>query len=106
MKRKKYSSRLKFQIILESIKEDDVTGVSRRYNVSPNLVSKWRQQFRERGYEIFENGADQDKRELERRLGELERLIGHKEVEIKLLQSFFTFYESGNGKSSNTRGML
>ena len=46
----------------------------------------WKKQFVERGAEIF--AQDDSVQEYERRLGELEQLLGKKEVEIALLKNF------------------
>jgi transposase-like protein len=98
MKKRKHPSRFKFQVVLDSYKRDEVVEIARQNNINVNTLSKWRKQFNEHGHEIFETNLDQEKQQLRKRGAELERLIGHKEVEIKLLQNFFTHYESGNGK--------
>ena len=46
----------------------------------------WKKQFVERGAEIF--AQDDSVQEYERRLAELEQLLGKKEVEIALLKNF------------------
>jgi len=82
---------------LESIEKDDVVGVARRNNLDPNMISRWRGYFKKHGHEIFTTNSDKEKQKLEKKIAELERLIGHKEVEIKLLQNFFTHYKSESG---------
>jgi transposase-like protein len=60
--------------------------VAKAYGVHPNTVNAWKQTLLEKGPEIF--AQDSTVAEYERRIGELERLIGKKEVEIALLKNF------------------
>lgn len=82
-KRKVYSSRVKFQAVLEVIKGKTVGEVARAYGFHPTMFSKWKRKFDELGYQIFDEGkVDESKR----RIDELTRLVGKKEVEIELLK--------------------
>ena len=84
---KRYSPKLKFQIVLEVLSGDRSVGqVAKAYNVHPNSVHKWKKDFLENGPEVF----DQDGvvAEYERRIADLEQLLGKKEVEIALLKNF------------------
>ena len=84
---KRYSPKLKFQIVLEVLSGDRSVGqVAKAYNVHPNSVHKWKKDFLENGPEVF----DQDSvvAEYERRIADLEQLLGKKEVEIALLKNF------------------
>jgi hypothetical protein len=49
-------------------------------------VGLWKKRFLEQGPEIFENESSGS--EAERKLAEMERLLGKKEVEIALLKNF------------------
>jgi transposase-like protein len=60
--------------------------VAKAYGVHPNTINAWKQTLLEKGPEIF--AQDSTVAEYERRIGELERLIGKKEVEIALLKNF------------------
>ena len=84
-KRKTYSSRVKFQAVVEVVKGKAVGEVSRAYGFHPTMFSKWKRRFEEQGYQIFDEGReDESKRKVE----ELTRLVGKKEVEIELLKKF------------------
>ncbi len=84
-KRKVYSSRVKFQAVLEVVKGKPVGEVARAYGFHPTMFSKWRRKFEELGYQIFDEGkVDESKR----RIDELTRLVGKKEIEIELLKKF------------------
>ncbi len=84
---KRYSPKLKFQVVLELLKGDRTPSqVARAYNVHPNSAGLWRRALLEKGLEIF--SQDSVVAEYERRLAELEQLLGKKEVEIALLKNF------------------
>ena len=84
---KSYSPKLKFQIVLEALKGDRTTGqIAKAYGVHPNSVNKWKQEFLENGPEVFDQEGVVA--EYEKRLADLEQLLGKKEVEIALLKNF------------------
>ena len=87
MARKRYSARFKFQVVLETLSGEKTPGqIARQYGVHPNSVALWKKQFLERGPELF--AEDNTVQQYERRLAELEQLLGKKEVEIALLKNF------------------
>ena len=84
---KRYSPKVKFQVVLEVLCGEKTPGqVAKAYGVHPNSVSSWKRAFLEKGPEIF--ARDGTVAEYERRIAELERLIGQKEIEIALLKNF------------------
>ena len=84
---KRYSPKLKFQVVLELLKGDNTPAqISRTYNVHPNSAGLWKRALLEKGPEIF--SKDGVVAEYERRIAELEQLLGKKEVEIALLKNF------------------
>jgi transposase-like protein len=84
---RRISSRLKFQVVLELLSgEKTPAQIAKAYGVHPNSVGIWKKRFLEQGPQIFENesagtGA-------EKKLADMERLLGKKEVEIALLKNF------------------
>ena len=87
MAKKQISAKLKFQVVLEMLSGEKSPGqIAKLYGVHPNSVGVWKKQFLERGSEIF--AQDNAAQEHERRLAELEQLLGKKEVEIALLKNF------------------
>jgi len=87
MARKRYSPKLKFHVVLEALTGGKSPGqIARQYNVHPNSVALWKKTFLERGSELF--AEDRAVQEYERRIAELEQLLGKKEVEIALLKNF------------------
>jgi transposase-like protein len=85
--RRRYSPKLKFQVVVEVLSgQKSPAQVAKAYGVHPNSVGLWKRAFLERGPELFAQEAGTD--EYERRVAELERLVGQKEVEIALLKNF------------------
>jgi len=85
--KRSYSPKLKFQVVLEALTGEKTPGqIAKAYGVHPNTVGLWKKMFLERGPELF--AEDTAVREYERRIAELEQLVGKKEVEIALLRNF------------------
>jgi transposase-like protein len=84
---KRYPPKLKFQVVLEVLSGEKTSGqIAKAYGIHPNSVSAWKRAFLEKGPEVF--AQDGTIAQYERRIAELERLIGKKEVEIALLKNF------------------
>ena len=84
---KSYPPKLKFQIVLELLEGEKTPGqVAKAYGVHPNSASAWKRTFMEKGPEVFSKTSTVA--EYERRIAELEQLLGKKEVEIALLKNF------------------
>ena len=85
--RRRYTPKLKAQVVLEVLARDKTPGqVAKAYGVHPNSVGLWRRRFVERAPEIFADETTVN--EYERRIRDLEQLLGRKEVEIALLRNF------------------
>jgi transposase-like protein len=85
--RPRYSSKVKFQAVLELVcGKKTLAQLSKAYSIHPNSLLLWKRTFMERGNEVFEERGGSTS--LERRIAELEQLIGKKEVEIALLKNF------------------
>ena len=85
--RRKYSSKIKFHAVLETLKGDrDVGQIARAYGIHPRSIYFWKDQFMEKGPEVFseKNIVSQ----YEKGIAGLEQMIGKKEVEIALLKIF------------------
>lgn len=83
----RYTPRFQFQVVLEILKGDkEAVEIARAYGIHPGTVSTWKQEFLNKGPELF--GKDTTLAQYEKRISELERLLGRKEVEIALLKNF------------------
>ena len=87
MARRRYTPKLKAQVVLEVLARDKTPGqIAKAYGVHPNSVALWKRRFIERAPEIF--AEERTVNEYERRIRDLEQLLGKKEVEIALLKNF------------------
>ncbi len=66
--RRKFSAGFKAQVAIEALKErETLAELSKRFEVHPVMISKWKQEFIEHGAEVFEkkkesgNTVDVDK---------------------------------------------
>jgi transposase-like protein len=96
---KQYTPKLKFQIVLEVLQGGKKMGqIAKAYGVHPVTLTHWKNEFLQKGPEVFgQRGTMQD---YEKKIGELEQLIGHKEVEIALLKNFLGGSSPRRRKSS------
>ena len=95
-KRKSYAPQFKFDRSVEALKTSNLSEVSRKYDLSVNLISNWKDRLLEQGARIFEASPDQERNELKIKIAKLEQMLGKKEVELSLLKNFSDFYESRN----------
>lgn len=97
MNRNKYKPEFKFNVVLETIKEDNVSTIARKHGLNVNLVSRWRKEFLAKGDKIFNTSKLDETKGLKKKIADLERMLGKKEVELGLLKNFADFYESRDG---------
>jgi transposase-like protein len=84
---RRHTAKLKFQVVLEALRGGKSLGqIAKAYGVHSNAIGLWRQTLLERGPEIFERSSQSQ--DYERRIADLEQLLGKKEVEIALLKNF------------------
>lgn len=98
MRKTKYTPQFKFDRVIESIKKGNISEIARRYGFGVNLLSKWRSEFLKRGHTFFNNKPDQDVTKLKKKVGQLEQIVGKKEIELNLIKNFSDFYQSQNGR--------
>ena len=85
----RYSPAFKFRVVLEALKAEGKGAeaqIARAYGVHPVTLAKWKRHFLEHGAEVF--GGKEEVKAYGKRIAELERMLGHKEVEIALLKDF------------------
>ena len=60
-KRRKFSGAFKAKVAIEALKErETLAELSKRFELHPNMISKWKQEFLERSSEIFDKKSDAD----------------------------------------------
>jgi transposase len=59
--RRKFTGAFKAKVAIEALKErETLAELSKRYEVHPTMISKWKQEFLERAGEVFEKKSDGD----------------------------------------------
>jgi transposase len=91
------SPEFKFRVVMESFRSSSVTQVARQYGLGANQLSNWRRLFTDKGPKLFAGVRADRESQLTKKIGELEKLIGKKEIEINLLKNFLDFYEPRSG---------
>ncbi len=92
-----FTGEFKFKVVLESLIKGNVTEVARNYKINPNQLSNWRKIFNDNGNIIFESKNNNEIEKKNKKINELENLIGKKEVEISLLKKYLDFYAPLDG---------
>lgn len=86
-KPKTYTPKFKFQLVLEVLQgERSEVEIGRIYGVHHTTISKWKKQFLAYGAEVF--SGNEEVKHYEKRIADLERMIGQKEIELALLKNF------------------
>jgi transposase len=90
-RRRRWSTAEKVRLVEEAMQPgSSVSFVARRYGLSPSLLFRWKRRMVEGGREAVQ--ADEDVvgtsrvRELERRVRDLERMLGRKTMEVGILK--------------------
>ena len=90
MNRRKFDPETKVAIVLEGLKGNTtVAELCRKYQISETLYYKWRDKFLEGGRKAFLSPVSDREKELERRIEELEKIIGRQTVQIEILKKTF-----------------
>jgi len=84
-KRRKFTAAFKAEVAIAALKErESLAELSKRYEVHPNMISKWKKEFIDRSSEIFETQPPEVDFEAERET--LYATIGKLEVERNWLK--------------------
>lgn len=100
-KHKQYSPEFKFKVVVESLQaQKSQAQVCREHNVADELVSRWRQEFLERGPEIFSTARTRSAEQ--ERLIELERLVGQLTLELNILKKASNLWVSPSRRNGSS----
>jgi transposase len=60
-KRRKFSGAFKAKVAIEALKErDSLAELSKRYEVHPTVISKWKMEFLEKSAGVFDKKSDEE----------------------------------------------
>ena len=93
-RRSKYSAKFKFDRAMEAITKGDNSTVAREYRLTSGMVSKWKSQLLDNGFKLFETKPGTEMSNLHKKIDNMEKLLGRKEVELNLIKNFTDFYQS------------
>ena len=83
--RRKFSGAFKAQVVIEALKErESLAELSKRFEVHPNIISKWKQEFLERAGDIFETKSPEKQAQVD--IDKLYSKIGQLEMERDFLK--------------------
>lgn len=85
-----YTQEFKQQIIKEAIETGNCSVVARRYDINPNVLTRWVREFKNNG-NILSNTSNSaltnpDAKQIEAENNKLKKLLGEKELEIEILR--------------------
>ena len=87
MTRKKYTSKFKFKVVLEALKErESLAELAQKYKVSPQQISLWKRYFLLDGENVFSSKTKSKKTEIQEEKQKLLRIIGEQKVAIDFLE--------------------
>lgn len=83
--RRVFTGAFKAQVALEAYKErETLAELSKRFEVHPNMIKRWKQELDERSSEIFESKSPEENSEVEKE--KLYAKIGQLEMECDWLK--------------------
>jgi len=84
-KRRKFSAAFKAQVAIEALKErESLAELSKRFELHPTMISKWKQEFLENSSEVFDKRTSEPEKEVD--LDKLYSKIGQLEMENDFLK--------------------
>jgi len=88
MKRTKHSKDFKLQVVKEATETGNNSLVARRYELNPNMVSRWIREYKDGKYGEVDVTVlpDLDSKELSKENEKLKIILGEKDLEIAILR--------------------
>ena len=87
--RKQYTEEFKATVALDAMTgENSLQELAAKYGVAPGQISEWKQQLQQGAAQLFvrKNKADKNLRKLEKKVKDLEQLVGQREYELAWLK--------------------
>lgn len=97
-KRRRFTPEFKVQVVLEVLTGARTAAEAcRQYQLSAQVLNRWKAQFLEEAPRIFENGAEGGQEE--QRIAELERMVGRLTLELEVAKKASSILTSASGRS-------
>ena len=94
-KRRNFTPEFKAEVVLEALSgESSQAELCRRYNLSEQQLSKWKQQVVENVATLFVSSTDQQPSEAAERIAHLEQLVGRLTVALDIEKKAATWLHS------------
>ena len=84
-KRRKFNATFKARVAIEALKErETLSELSRKYELHPNIISKWKKEFLDKADQVFESKKSESDPEVD--IEKLYAKIGKLEIERDFLK--------------------
>jgi len=88
MTRKKYTSKFKTNVVLETLKERlSVTALAQKYEIAPQQIHLWKREFLSKAESVFDSKSKSLKSQAQEEKDTLLRSIGQLKVENDFLKN-------------------
>ena len=88
MTRKKYTSRFKTKVVLETLKErSSVAELAQKYDIAPQQINQWKREFLSKAESVFESKSKSLKSQAQEEKDTLLKSIGQLKVENDFLKN-------------------
>ena len=97
--RRVFAPEFKVRVALELISgQKSLMEASREYGIKDSVISRWRTELLERAPSLFTENTQND-HESQRRIAELERMVGKLTMELEMAKKVYGFSNSTSGGS-------
>ena len=88
MTRKKYTSKFKTKVVLETLKErSSIAGLAQKFDIAPQQVNQWKREFLSKAESVFESKSKSRKSQAQEEKDTLLKSIGQLKVENDFLKN-------------------
>ena len=88
MTRRKFTSKFKTKVVLESLKErQTVKELAQKFEITPQQINTWKREFLKDADTVFSKGEKSKKSEAQEQEERLLKVIGKQKVELDFLKN-------------------
>lgn len=85
--RRKFKSAFKAKVAIECLRErESITELSKKYDLHPNQINKWKQEFLSNASSLFESGSNKKSKSDDTEKQRLYEKIGQLQIEVDFLK--------------------